>query len=83
MAVADLWIQQKAKNGEVHYKKLEGSKNVSDILTKPVESEVLDRHMAAMGFEFRSGRNELTPDFDGDEKGLMDDGRGQVDGPRE
>ena len=82
LAVADLWIQQKAKNGEVHYKKLEGSKNVSDILTKPVESEVLDRHMAAMGFEFRSGRNELTPDF-GDDKGLMDDGRGQVDGPRE
>ena len=56
---------------------------MSDILTKPVEAEVLDRHMAAMGFEFRSGRNELTPDFDGDDKGLMDDGQGQVDGPRE
>ena len=80
LAVADLWIQQKAKSGEVHYKKLEGSKNVSDILTKPVETEVLDRHMAAMGFEFRSGRNELTPDFDGDERGLMDGGNEPGDG---
>ena len=72
LAVADLWIQQKAKNGEVHFKKLDGSKNVSDILTKPVETEVLDRHMASMGFEFRSGRNEHTPAYNGDEGGLMD-----------
>ena len=72
LAVADLWIQQKAKSGEVHFKKLEGSKNVSDILTKPVETEVLDRHMASMGFEFRSGRNEHTPAYNGDEGGLME-----------
>ena len=56
LAVADLWIQQKSKTGDVHYKKLEGCKNVSDILTKPVEAEVLDRHMGNMGLEFRSGQ---------------------------
>ena len=83
LAVADLWIQQKAKRGEVHYYKLEGSRNVSDILTKPVETEVLDRHMANMGFEFRSGRNELTPDFNGDEGGLIDGGNGPGDGPED
>ena len=81
LAVADLWIQQKAKSGEVHFKKLEGIKNVSDILTKPVETEVLDRHMANMGFEFREGRNGLTPEYNGDEEGLMDGGYGPGDGP--
>ena len=79
LAVADLWIQQKSKTGDVHYKKLEGCKNVSDILTKPVESEVLDRHMDNMGFEFRRGRNEHTPAFSGEEKGLMDNSEGQLE----
>ena len=72
LAVADLWIQQKSKEGAVHYMKLDGSKNTSDILTKPVEAEILERHMKSLGFEFRDGRNALTPDFNGDEKGLMD-----------
>ena len=73
LAVADLWIQQKAKSGVVHYKKLEGSKNTSDILTKPVDAEVMGRHMQGMGFEFRSGRNELTPAFNGKEDGIMEE----------
>ena len=73
LAVADLWIQQKAREGVVNYKKLEGSKNTSDILTKPVEAEVLERHMHSLGFEFRSGRNPLTPDFNGKEEGIMTD----------
>ena len=74
LAVADLWIQQKSKEGVVHYVKLEGSKNTSDILTKPVDAETLERHMERLGLEFREGRNELTPDFNGDEKGLMEEG---------
>ena len=45
----------------MHYKKLDGSKNTSDILTKPVEAEIMGRHMTSLGFEFRSGRNPLTP----------------------
>ena len=72
LAVADLWIQQKSKEGAVHYMKLDGSKNTSDILTKPVEAEVLERHMRSLGFEFRGGRHALTPDFNGNEQGLMD-----------
>ena len=83
MAVADLWIQQKSKQGDVNFKKLEGCKNVSDILTKPVEAEVLDRHMDNMGFEFRGGRNEHTPAFNGEEGGLMDGSEGQLEGTGE
>ena len=70
LAVADLWIQQKAREGAVHFKKLEGSKNTSDILTKPVESETLERHMRTLGFEFRDGRHALTPAFSGKEDGI-------------
>ena len=69
LAVADLWIQQKAKDGVVNYKKLEGSKNTSDILTKPVEAETMGRHMKSLGLEFREGRNPLTPAFNGKEDG--------------
>ena len=73
LAVADLWIQQKSKEGSVHYVKLDGSKNTSDILTKPVDAEILGRHMQGLGFEFREGRNVLTPDFNLEDKGLMEE----------
>ena len=59
LAVADLWIQQRSKDGSVSYEKLDGTKNTSDILTKPVEGEVLSRHMGELGFEFAEGRPGL------------------------
>ena len=40
-------------------------------------------HTGNMGFEFRSGRNEHTPDFSGEEKGLMDGSEGQLEGTGE
>ena len=70
LAVADLWIQQKSKDGSVAYQKLEGSKNCSDILTKPVEKEVLDRHMEQMGLTFEHGRHHMTPLYNGHDDGI-------------
>ena len=69
LAVADLWIQQRSKDGSVSYEKLDGSKNTSDILTKPVEGEVLSRHMEALGLEFAEGRHKDTPAYSGHEDG--------------
>ena len=69
LAVADLWIQQRSKDGCVAYSKLEGARNTSDILTKAVEAEVLNRHMAELGLEFTEGRHESTPAYNG-----IDDG---------
>ena len=69
LAVADLWVQQRAKNKEVHYKKLEGAKNSSDMLTKAVDRETLQGHMDRLGFEFRTGRHECTPKYTGGEDG--------------
>ena len=53
------------------YEKLDGYHNTSDIMTKPVEADVLNRHMAQMGFEFRDGRHESTPVYTGLEGGSM------------
>ena len=65
LAVADLWVQQRAKGGEVNYVKLDGKKNTSDMMTKAVEGEVINRHMQALGLQYRSGRHEATPVYSG------------------
>ena len=69
LAVADLWVQQRAKNGEVHYMKLDGKDNTSDMLTKPVEREVISKHMQSLGLYFQEGRHEATPAYTGREDG--------------
>ena len=34
-------------------------------MTKAVEADVLEKHVKALGFEYREGRHELTPVYDG------------------
>ena len=74
LAVADLWIQQRSKDGSVAYKKLEGARNTSDILTKAVERDVLDRHMKELGRVYMEGRHESTPAYNGSEDGTPMEG---------
>ena len=74
LAVGDLWVQQRAKDGEVVYNKLEGKLNTSDILTKPVDRETLMRHMQSLGLHFRQGRNPCTPAYNGKEDGSPGEG---------
>ena len=69
LAVADLWVQQRAKGGEVSYVKLDGKRNTSDMMTKAVEKEVIMRHMQSLGLQWRSGRHEATPAYTGGEDG--------------
>ena len=68
LAVADLWIQQRAKEGSVRFEKLPGPENTSDILTKPIDAETLNKHLATLGFEFRQGRHHSTPEYTGQEE---------------
>ena len=75
LAVADLWIQQKSKDGIVKYVKLPGTDNTSDILTKAVEAPTIEKHMEALDLEFRTGRHEATPTFNGQEDGTPDVGQ--------
>ena len=57
------------------YVKLLGVDNTSDILTKAVEAPTIDKHMEALGLEFRSGRHTATPTFNGEEDGTPDIGQ--------
>ena len=65
LAVGDLWVQQRSKKGEVKFIKLDGKANTSDMLTKPVERDIIDKHMKTLGLEFRAGRNSNTPAYTG------------------
>ena len=39
-------------------------------MTKAVEKEIIDRHMQALGMEYRDGRHEETPGYTGQEDGI-------------
>ena len=64
----------------MYYNKLEGTRNTSDILTKVVEKDVIDKHMSALGLEFREGRNSITPAYTKLQEDEALDGHGMVTG---
>jgi hypothetical protein len=53
-----LWIQEKVKSGELKLKKVIGTENSADLMTKAVGGETLDGHLQRMGFYPRGGRAE-------------------------
>ena len=70
LAVADLWVQQRAKAKEVSYIKVEGAKNTSDMLTKAVDRETQDRRLQNLGMGFRDGKHKCTPTYTGRDDGV-------------
>ena len=44
-----LWIQEVHVTGRLGYRKVLGTKNPADIITKHVPAELLQRHLATMG----------------------------------
>ena len=50
--------------GRLAYKKVLGSRNPADILTKHVASTLLDQHLVTVGAEVRGGRAESAPTLD-------------------
>ena len=53
-----LWVQEKEETGEMVYKKIEGSKNPPDLMTKYVNQQTAAKHMKTMSQEARQGRAE-------------------------
>ena len=47
----ELKVQDAVRAGEIELAKVPGDDNVADILTKNVDADTLQRHMAAMGFK--------------------------------
>ena len=61
IAVGDLWIQEKLREGELELVKVLGSENPADIFTKPVERATLIKMMDIMALEQEGGRASSAP----------------------
>ncbi len=58
-----LWVHETRISGRLAYHKVLGTKNPSDVLTKHVPREFLERHLETLGAEMRGGRSELVPEL--------------------
>ena len=61
LAVADLWVQDKARTGQIKYAKVDGKRNPSDSMTKAVDAPTLQQHLAMIGIVSLAGRAEVAP----------------------
>ena len=59
--VNQLWVQEKVGSGETELKKVEGSRNLADALTKHVEHEHIQNHLGGTNQWLTDGRHELLP----------------------
>lgn len=55
-----LWVQQKIRDKAFSLAKVDTTKNLADVITKPVPASLMERAMAEMSFEYRSGRSALA-----------------------
>ena len=63
LAVTDLWLQQKVRDGGFSVHKIAGADNMADIMTKYVNRETLNKHLAAMGCRAEEGRPACAPEL--------------------
>ena len=59
--VQTLWVQDKLRSGDFGLEKIDGTLNMSDILTKHVDANTLKRHLASLGFMAMYGRADTAP----------------------
>ena len=64
LKVQALWVQDVRSTGRLSYKKVLGSRNPADVLTKHVPKDLLDAHMTTLGVDFRGGRAAAAPSLD-------------------
>ena len=62
--VQGLWVQEVRSTGRLSYKKVLGSRNPADILTKHVPADLLETHLRTFGVESRDGRAATAPTLD-------------------
>lgn len=61
LAVGQLWVQEKLRDGAYSLHKVLGDLNPADILTKNVGRTILDRHVARMSAVREVGRAASAP----------------------
>ena len=68
--VNQLWIQDRVARGEIELSKVPGKTNIADALTKYVECEGIQYHMANTNQTVMSGRHAIMPEMAEDEHAL-------------
>ena len=58
--VAQLWVQDKVRHGEVKVIKVASHDNLTDALTNHVSSECLDRHLRDVGHRVEEGKSAIA-----------------------
>ena len=58
--VSEMWIQEVLRDGIVSYKKVAGSRNPADLMTKHVAAPLATQHIESMGMRVEGGRARLS-----------------------
>jgi len=62
LAVSQLWVQGRLRDGAFTLRKVLGTDNPADILTKPVVRQALDKHLAQAHLDRAAGRAATAPE---------------------
>jgi hypothetical protein len=58
--IAMLWVQDKAADQEIKFRKVWGEKNPADLMTKANTWVIMEKHLVLLKAEFRHGRAECS-----------------------
>ena len=61
LATGQLWVQERLRNKHFALRRVLGTENAADTLTKKVPTDLLDKHIATMGHTRSAGRAETVP----------------------
>ena len=61
LSVADLWVQQRLRQGGLTLSKWPGTMNPSDLLTKNLGKRDIDRYLEDLSFQPMEGRARVSP----------------------
>ena len=56
--VGQLWVQEKQERGDLRYRKVKGTENPADALTKAMTRGEMEKYLEMLAMETRSGRAE-------------------------
>ena len=56
-----LWVQERVRNGDLELRKVLGTENPADLLTKHLSSPDMLKYLSKFGAEHRDGRAAVTP----------------------
>ena len=61
IAVHYLWVQERVKNGDISLKKVKGTCNPADLLTKYLDASKIKTYMDTIHLHYQKGRAASTP----------------------